>query len=56
MRNGKSGTGKTSFAKVLSGLENHYVGKIAVNNSNPDKYFNSIVYISNNSDIFEGTI
>lgn len=54
--NGKSGTGKTSFAKVLSGLENHYVGKIAVNNSNPDKYFNSIVYISNNSDIFEGTI
>ena len=55
--NGESGTGKTSFAKVLSGLENNYSGEILVNGNNLlNDYQSSIIYLSNNSSIFEGTI
>lgn len=58
---GKSGSGKSSFAKILAGLKNNYTGDIYINDQRIDEIpiqeiKQKIIYVSNDISIFEGSI
>lgn len=58
---GSSGSGKSTFAKILSGLLVSYTGAVSLNDSDlrevsPESVYSNISYISQNVYLFQGTL
>ncbi|WP_353096767.1 ABC transporter ATP-binding protein [Tissierella praeacuta] len=58
---GSSGSGKSTFAKILAGIKEDYIGNILINGKNfrdlnKKRFWECIVYIEQNSHFFDDTM